>query len=446
MALCAVPAFAAGASANLVGPSQIETDGSMTVGLHIDGTGITALSGKIEYDPDQLSVQHTEQKLFGTWKIHVQVSEGMVLFTAEDTQGASAIDTDTEILAVSFLVHNASPGEAIDVRAVEITGTDADGAFDAPSAVYHKTVAQNKGSDATIASITVQGGTFAPPFSPQVTSYEVTLPAGTERVDVQASPTDAKAKVSGTGNIGLVQGQSRSVALTCTAEDGTQKTYTLKLVRQSDPHAGMVTASPNLTPAPTDALQGEGMQGGTVLLLVLLGVLALGAGGWIAYTVMRKKAQEARREQRLRQGAPRREMTPRRAAYAPDPDDAHGYDRPRQARSDGRDYEADRVTRGAAARAGERPQTMPRQAYAPPAAPETTDWYDDAWNRADAYAPEDAWEEGRPVAPPRKHSDEGLSDAQADGTRVYTPHQSAHTTQRPRRMTRERRPDDRYDD
>lgn len=465
MALCAVPAFAAGASANLVGPGQVETDGSMTVGLHIDGTGITALSGKIEYDPDQLSVQHTEQKLFGTWQINVQASQGAVTFTAEDTQGASAIDTDTEILAVSFLVHNASPGETVDVRAVQIKGIDTDGAFDAPDAIYHKTVASNKNGDATLSSITVSNGTWTPEFSPQTTSYEVTLPAGMERVDVQAVPTDAKAKVSGTGNFGLSEGQSRSVTLTCTAEDGTQKTYTLKLTRASGPNAGMVTASPGITPMASAAPVSEGMQGGTVLLLVLLAVLALGVGGWIAYTVMRKKAEEARREQRLRQRAPRHE--PHASAKAPaqprhtyrerddDEDDgANGYgrrySRPQAYRDDvderdaPRPYGADRAVRGGSRQEPERRHEA--QAYTRPQPvrkgaqedvqpePDVTDWYDDAWNEADAYAPEGVWEANvqTPVEEPQ---------TRADSTRVYTPRHSAHTTQQPHRIVHEREAD-----
>lgn len=435
MALCAAPAFAAGASANLTGPGEVETDGNMTVVLHIDGTGITAFSGTIEYDPDQLSVQHTEQRLFGTWQIGVQARDGYVTFTAQDPQGASAIDTDTEILAVSFYVHNASPGEAVDVRAVDITGTDIDGAFDAPDAVYHQVVASNQSSDATLSSITVQGGTWSPAFSPQVTSYEVTLPSGTERVDVQAVPTDENAQVTGTGNIGLSQGQSRTVTLTCTAEDGTQKTYTLVLTRQRDENAGAaVTASPGATIAPSAAPEGEGMQGGTILLIVLLGVLALGVGGWIAYTVMRKKAEEARRERRMRQSAARREAhapakePPRqRGAYADD----DRYDRPQAHRDDAPRY-AERAERQAEAAPAYRQPPQARPADRAVAEPPDTDWYDDALSAGGAYGMDDGY-----APSPEPAAQEPKAVEPADGTRVYAPHRSVHTTERPRRVTRE---------
>lgn len=62
------------------------------------------------------------------------------------------------------------------------------------------------------------------------TSYEVEVPEDTETIEVYASAQHEKATVTGTGTKTLVMGENQA-DVTVTAEDGTQKTYTIHITR-----------------------------------------------------------------------------------------------------------------------------------------------------------------------------------------------------------------------
>ena len=178
-------------------------------------------------------------------------------FTAQDPQGASAIDTDTEILAVSFYVHNASPGEVVDARRGTSRAPISTGAFDAPDAVYHQVVASNQSSDATLSSITVQGGRGRPHFRRRSLPM-VTLPSGTERVDVQAVPTDENAQVTGTATSAFPGPEPHGDADLYRRGRHTKDVYPGAHAPARRDAGAAVTASPGATIAPSAAPEGKG--------------------------------------------------------------------------------------------------------------------------------------------------------------------------------------------
>ena len=151
------------------------------------------------------------------------------------------------------------------------------------------------------------------------------------------------------------------------------------------------------------------MQGGTILLIVLLGVLALGVGGWIAYTVMRKKAEEARRERRMRQSAARREAhapakEPPRQRGALEDDDGTIARRRIETMQKPRYAERAEQAAGRTRHTGSPPQARPADRAV--AEPPDTDWYDDALSAGGAYGMDDGY------AP----SPEPAAQEPADGT------------------------------
>ncbi|MBQ9298421.1 MAG: cadherin-like beta sandwich domain-containing protein [Clostridia bacterium] len=70
-------------------------------------------------------------------------------------------------------------------------------------------------------------------FKPSVTTYYVTVPYETSEVEVYAEKQESSQKISGTGNESLKVG-SNTVKVTCTAEDGTTKTYTMYITREEE--------------------------------------------------------------------------------------------------------------------------------------------------------------------------------------------------------------------
>ncbi len=67
-------------------------------------------------------------------------------------------------------------------------------------------------------------------FKAGTTSYDITVPSDVETVNVYAQAQDSKATITGTGNKNLTMGKN-TLDVTVTAEDGTEKTYTLNITR-----------------------------------------------------------------------------------------------------------------------------------------------------------------------------------------------------------------------
>lgn len=75
-------------------------------------------------------------------------------------------------------------------------------------------------------SIKVDGYEISPAFKKDVLDYTVELPSNVENIKVSASVEDSKARVSGTGDVSVSEGENK-IELVVTAENGSTKTYTL---------------------------------------------------------------------------------------------------------------------------------------------------------------------------------------------------------------------------
>lgn len=106
-------------------------------------------------------------------------------------------------------------------------------------------------TNADLASLTVSGQTLSPAFSKNTTAYTVSVPSGVSSVKVTAKAADAKAKVAVSGGSNLVAGADNKVTVTCTAESGAKKVYTITVKRAALP----VTTAPDVPNVPdnTDA-------------------------------------------------------------------------------------------------------------------------------------------------------------------------------------------------
>lgn len=69
-------------------------------------------------------------------------------------------------------------------------------------------------------------------FKAQTTSYNVTVPTDVESVTIYANAQDSKAKITGVGKQNLQTGENK-FDVVVTAEDGTTKTYTLNITRDT---------------------------------------------------------------------------------------------------------------------------------------------------------------------------------------------------------------------
>ncbi len=164
-------------------------------------------------------------------------------------------------------------------------------------------------SNNRLSSISVNGFLLSPVFSAENTEYVIWLPYETESVNLSGVAEDSKASVRVEGGDALIAGQDNEIQVICTAEDGTEKVYTVIAKRAAahnaeptaptteeptteEPITEEPTTEEPTTEAPTEESTGEEIPGTTapsdyrgipwwVLIIVALISLALGAGGGI---------------------------------------------------------------------------------------------------------------------------------------------------------------------
>ena len=103
-------------------------------------------------------------------------------------------------------------------------------------------------SNNALSGITVDGFLLSPVFSPENTQYVIWLPYETERVTVSGTAADSKASVTVEGGDALIAGADNEIKVICTAEDGTQKVYTIIAKRAAAHGSGTEPTDPPTEP------------------------------------------------------------------------------------------------------------------------------------------------------------------------------------------------------
>ena len=86
-----------------------------------------------------------------------------------------------------------------------------------------------------LSSLSVEGYELDKSFDKEVLEYNVELPNGTEKINISAKTAETTAKVSGTGEISVVEGANK-ISIKVTAENGNVKTYIINaVVKELDP-------------------------------------------------------------------------------------------------------------------------------------------------------------------------------------------------------------------
>ena len=167
-----------------------------------------------------------------------------------------------------------------------------------------------------LSDITVDGFLLSPGFTAGNTSYVIWLPYETESVVVNGTAADSKASVRVEGGSDLKAGQDNEIKVICTAENGTEKVYTV-IAKRAAAHDGSVeptdppteptepsepatepgtepTNAPNTEPsvAPSESQQPNKQDGVQVWVVVIASMAALVVGfigGFLAKGFGKKK-------------------------------------------------------------------------------------------------------------------------------------------------------------
>lgn len=171
-----------------------------------------------------------------------------------------------------------------------------------------------------LSDIQVEGFLLSPAFSADTTEYLIWLPYETDSINLSGIVADSKANVTIEGGEDLVAGADNVIKVICTAEDGTQKVYTI-VAKRAPAHDGSTeptdppveptdpveteptepgdkpsdptTAPTDPTTAPTDPQKpvDSKTSGGIPMIVLILGCVACLAVGAAAGFVIGKKKQ-----------------------------------------------------------------------------------------------------------------------------------------------------------
>ena len=99
--------------------------------------------------------------------------------------------------------------------------------------------------DNRLSTLKVGNYSLTPSFSNDTANYSVVVPNSVSSVTITATPKNSEAKVSGAGNVSLKVG-SNTVKVTVTAENGSQRTFTLTIAREGS-SGGSFSVNPKYT-------------------------------------------------------------------------------------------------------------------------------------------------------------------------------------------------------
>ena len=139
-----------------------------------------------------------------------------LVFRANDT-GTGSVWISAGSYCVSGVDYDASGSASVSIVSAS-TPDDSEPDY-TPSA-------PGKSGNNALSALTVSAGTLTPAFDPAVTEYALSLPQGTEKLTLTATPSDSNATVQGDGELTLQEGEN-TLPLVVTAENGDTKTYTV---------------------------------------------------------------------------------------------------------------------------------------------------------------------------------------------------------------------------
>lgn len=238
-----VPVKASSATVGFSGNSTVSLNDKITIKMYVNGDnstdgGIVSVGGNLSFDSNYLEyVSGTGTTSPYTFQINTNAN---YIIAGLDTTLSSGITSKTEVFTFVF--------KAKKVGTTQVTLTNAklsDVSNKLTTTVTPKSITitdtnpapttsptpSTKSSDATLKNLSASGYTLSPSFKANTTSYTVTVPSTATTIKLEGATNHNKATVSGLGNITLT-GNETVATIKVTAEDGSVKTYTVKIEKE----------------------------------------------------------------------------------------------------------------------------------------------------------------------------------------------------------------------
>lgn len=214
-------------------------------------SGITVSAGQSTVSVDRtVAFTITVPSDAEVWLYRVEYSSNLTWVSGQTTVEGYSFDPGTRVNQLVFRANSPGTGTVnISAGSYAINGTNYDASGSASVTIVSasepddsepapaptpsgggSSTGNNPGvslsSNNALSTLTVSAGTLTPAFDPAVTEYTLSLPQGTEKLTLTATPSDSNATVQGDGELTLQEGEN-TLPLVVTAENGDTKTYTI---------------------------------------------------------------------------------------------------------------------------------------------------------------------------------------------------------------------------
>lgn len=203
--------------------SSVSPGGTFTVGIALDGAGQFSVSG------NNATVNSSS-----IW------CEDSCTITATAGKSGTASVTVTAVDATGYDEAAITGSKSVSVKIntpSSNTGGNSGSTNNKPSSGTTQTQpTYTKSSVNTLKSLTISEGELSPKFNADTTSYKVDLKGNNIKFKIDATKTDSKSTISGTGEFELVTGENK-FEIKVTAENGNPKIYKLTVNVEEVPAA-----------------------------------------------------------------------------------------------------------------------------------------------------------------------------------------------------------------
>jgi len=224
---------AAGVSLSVSGTAEVGS--TISVSINTNGGPFSGADGSFSYDGSVLELVSLSRGNFDAGNFEPN-GAGFIVYNANI--GGSIAVASFKCLKAGDTTVSVSIADMATMDGVPL------GSFSASTGISITTPVV-KSSNANLSSLTVSVGNLYPAFTKDMTAYSLSVPKEQTSIAVSASPEDAKATVSTNGVQNDLKEGVNTIRITVTAENGTQKNYTITVTRDAGP-----TSTPTPTPEP----------------------------------------------------------------------------------------------------------------------------------------------------------------------------------------------------
>lgn len=223
-------------SVSAAGSDNIRAGDTLVVTYRISNAASASyISIDLSFDTNKITFSKATP-LISQWSLlnPNEISKGKIRIAVSDEDQRNPITGNSDFLRVEFNVRSGlSSGETVLISASDILVSSFNETLYPANVSFSRSILPPLSSDNSLSSMTVRNAQISPAFSNSVSNYTATVPFSVNSLTVNAIPRDSKAGVSISGN-NLVVG-SNSVVVTVTAENGSQRRFTINVTREQDP-------------------------------------------------------------------------------------------------------------------------------------------------------------------------------------------------------------------